>query len=402
MRVLFLSISSVISDINNRGVYPDLIRYFLSKGHEIVVVSPFERRTKKQTRIISSDKLTILGIRTLNITKTNLIEKGIATILIQYQFKQAIKHHFINSQFDLILYSTPPITFNSLVKYLKLTFRAQSILMLKDIFPQNAVDIGLISAKGFFHKYFRNIEKQLYNISDLIGCMSSANLEYILKNNPQIDYKKLFICPNAIDIKIRNSSNNNEVRSKYKIPTDSTLLLFSGNLGKPQCIHLLLGVLDNFLNRNDCYFLIIGSGTESSRIINWIFKNKPNNVNYIKMLDRIEFEKIEECCDVGLIFLDFRFTIPNFPSRLLSYLECKLPLVLATDTATDLRQIALENGFGKWSSSNNVDQIVQNIEFMIQNPVIRKKMGENGYNYLLKNYNVSMAYNAILSNITSY
>jgi len=37
-----------------------------------------------------------------------------------------------------------------------------------------------------------------------------------------------------------------------------------------------------------------------------------------------------------MIFLDYRFQIPNFPSRLLSYMAAGMPVIVATDPNTDM------------------------------------------------------------------
>jgi hypothetical protein len=159
MNILFLSISTAISDINNRGIYPDLLRYFSNMGHEVYIVCPFERRTQKQTSLKELDNVKTLGVKTLNITKSNPAEKLIATLLIEMQFERAINKYFNSVKFDLILYTTPPITFNSLISKLKTKHSANTYLMLKDIFPQNAVDIAFMKEDGLLHRYFKNKEK---------------------------------------------------------------------------------------------------------------------------------------------------------------------------------------------------------------------------------------------------
>lgn len=77
--------------------------------------------------------------------------------MLESQFKSALKKYFRDVKFDLILYSTPPITFNNVIKYAKKKSdnKALTYLLLKDIFPQNAVDLGMISKTGvkvFFTK----------------------------------------------------------------------------------------------------------------------------------------------------------------------------------------------------------------------------------------------------------
>lgn len=118
------------------------------------------------------------------------------------------------------------------------------------------------------------------------------------------------------------------------------------------------------------------------------------------MLPKNEYDELESCCDVGMIFLDYRFTIPNFPSRLLTYLECKLPLLISTDSASDIGKIAVEHDFGRWSKSCNVDEFMENINYFITNSSRRKEMGQNGYNYLTKNYNVEESYSLIMNKIS--
>lgn len=235
MNILFLSIAEFDS-IYQREIYPDLLREFMNKGHEIYVVSSSERRNNEETRIISEGHCHILKVKVGNITKSSLIEKGIATLLIERQFKRAIATYFANVKFNLIIYSTPPITFCNAIDYVKKRDGAKTYLLLKDIFPQNAVDLGMMSKsgiKGIIYKIFRNKEKKLYRISDCIGCMSKANVDYILTHNPEVNPSSVEVCPNSVDV-IDMSVNERirkEIRSKYDIPLDKTVFVYGGNLG---------------------------------------------------------------------------------------------------------------------------------------------------------------------------
>jgi hypothetical protein len=101
LNILFLTLSQIISDISSRGIYPDLLRKFAEEGHHVYIVCPFERKNNKSTSLISKDNIHILGVRTLNITKTNVVEKGIGTILIEYQYLGAINQYFKNKHFFL-------------------------------------------------------------------------------------------------------------------------------------------------------------------------------------------------------------------------------------------------------------------------------------------------------------
>lgn len=398
MRILFLTIYQ-IRDIREKGIYTDLIRKFRDEGHDMYVVTPDERRNKGITRIERSDNIYILRVKTLNFQKTNVIEKGISTILIEYQFLNSIKTHFADIKFDIVIYSTPPITFTKTIRYIRQRDQAKSYLLLKDIFPQNAVDIGMIGSGGLIHRYFRKKEKRLYANSDYIGCMSDANVSYLLRNNPQVNKEIVEVNPNSIEpaVTVFSSEQKLSVRDKYNIPVESTLFIYGGNLGKPQGISFLIEVLNSHLNKTNVFFLIAGAGTKFPAIKSWFERYQPTNVLLLSELPKKEYDLLLQSGDAGLIFLDKRFTIPNFPSRLLPYLENKLPVLAATDKNTDLGTVIEKNGFGLWSEAGDMGHFNQNLEQFLTNPGLRHDMGEKGYNYLLRNYTVSVSYNTIMS-----
>lgn len=385
MNILFLSLSR-FDDVNDRGIYSDLMREFIARGNNVFIASPTERRYGKPTHLIEQHNCKILKIRTLNIQKTNIVEKGIGTLLLEWQFDKAIKKYWRTVNFDLVLYATPPITFNKVIRAVKKRCGARSYLMLKDIFPQNAVDLGMIKQNSFLHKMFRRKERELYALSDKIGCMSPANCQYVIDNNPEVDKYKVELCPNAIKpmaIKPLSDNERKELLKKLSLPTDKTLFIYGGNLGKPQGLDFLLKVVKANENRNNSHIVIVGDGTEYPRVKNWFDINKPQNATLIARLPKNDYDNLVRVCHIGLIFLDPRFTIPNFPSRLLSYLENSMPVLLATDSNTDMGRIAESNGFGLWSLSGDLNAFLTNMDKLLVNIDV---LGKNGNNYLFDNY----------------
>ena len=143
-------------------------------------------------------------------------------------------------------------------------------------------------------------------------------------------------------------------------------------------------------------FLIVGSGTDYKKIELWLAREKPENVRLIPEMVKREYNKLLRSSDVGMIFLDQRFTIPNFPSRLLSYLEYRLPVLAATDRNTDLGEILENNHFGIWSESGDIQTISQNVRQLSSDTDLRSEMVKNGYRYFLNNYTVDHSYNIIM------
>ena len=193
MNVLFLTLLD-FNSIDEHNIYTDLLRKFYQEGHSVYVVSPVERKNNQKTHYIKCDNhVGILKLKIGNIQKTNIIEKGISTVTLEQKFIQGIKKYYSDIKFDLILYSTPPITLQKAVKYVKTRDNATTYLMLKDIFPQNAVDMGMLSKhglKGILYKYFRLKEKSKDMVIDSVisapyFVMETTKADVLFKNMKQ-------------------------------------------------------------------------------------------------------------------------------------------------------------------------------------------------------------------------
>ena len=396
MNVLFMSLGTLYN-LKDSSVHLDILKRIASE-HEVWLLCKNEN---KPTEFIDELGIHVLRVRTGEMKKVGIIQKGINTLKLESQFKKAIKKYLSHITFDLVIYTTPPITFAAAVKYVKERDNAKTYLMLKDIFPQNAVDIGMLKTKGIngvFYRYFRKKEKQLYKLSDRIGCMSPANMEYVLRNNPEINKEKVEICPNisVVQDKSITLEEKKYVRKIYGVPFNKKVFIYGGNLGKPQGIPFLLQCLKQCMFNEKVFFIIIGQGTEYDSIRNFIDSNQIRNCMLMKSIQKDDFERLVSACDVGLLFLDHRFTIPNFPARLLSYMKCRLPVLAATDPNTDVGKVIVDGQFGWWCESNDCLEYKKIIDELISIPEqTMKEKGDKSFNYLKDKFNPDIAYNII-------
>ena len=111
-----------------------------------------------------------------------------------------------------------------------------------------------------------------------------------------------------------------------------------------------------------------------------------------------EYDGLLKLCQVGLIFLDHRFTIPNFPSRLLSYMDAELPVFAVVDEVTDVGKIIERGDFGWSCQSKDVDKVVGMFDTIGKSMELESK-GKNGKQYLCEHYNANIAYRTIVSHL---
>lgn len=397
LNILFLSLVKVNS-IKDRGIYTDLLRELVRQGHHVTAVTPVERRDSSKAVMTIEEGFTNLHVRTLNIQKSNFIEKGIGTLLIGRLFLRAIKHNLPGIKYDIILYSTPPITLYSAVKSLKNSMNATTYLLLKDIFPQNAIDMAMMKNNGLLHKYFKGIETKLYGISDHIGCMSPANVEYIKKYHKEIPLVKLHVNPNSIEPLIISQSREarDEIRSKYDLPLDKRILVYGGNLGIPQGIDFLIEILDQ-VQVDNTHYLIVGNGSEFNKLHQWTLHNEKEYITLLNFLPKNDYDQLLSSCDIGLILLNKNFLIPNFPSRLLSYLEMGLPVISATDPNTDIGDILELNKCGKKVLAGDIVAFRNSLDKLLFSREVYQDYSDNAIKLLLNDYTVKDSVQIIMN-----
>lgn len=297
--------------------------------------------------------------------------------------RRALDRHCRNERYDLILMATPPITLAGVVAYIKKRDGAKFYLLLKDIWPQGIADLGAISQSGPVYRYFRAKEKKLYALADQIGCMSPANVKYVLRHNPALEPQQVEVCPNSEepDFWTVSPEEASAIRAKYGIPQGRKIFLYGGNLGRPQDIPFVIECLRAAVHVPDAFFVICGSGTEYGKLRTFVEAEKYSNLLLLSGLPRADYDKLVRSCHVGLLFLDHRFTIPNFPSRLLSYLQAGLPVIACTDPATDIGDIAQAGGFGWKCPSDDPAAFVRTVERACSADLA--SMGDAGRMYFL-------------------
>jgi glycosyltransferase involved in cell wall biosynthesis len=398
VNILFLTLAYPITGQN---LYTDIVDELINQGNTVTVCTQDETRVFGSISFSYRGKVCILSIPTGAITQTTTIRKGINTLLLEYRFlKKISQFNFIS--LDLLIYSTPPITFQKVVTRLKSKYNCINYLLLRDIFPQNAVDLKMIKKNSLVYSYFRHKEKNLYKNSDIIGCLSPANVRCLLDNNPELGNKKVRIAPNCIfPLKEIINSNKEETLSKYNIPFKRIHFIYGGNLGKPQGIDFIIKCVDELKYDNAIFITIVGNGTEYNKLSKFLMDNKISNVALIDFLPKNRYLELLACMDIGLIFLDSRFTIPNFPSRMLDYMNFSLPIVACTDSICDIKQEICDQGAGFWCRSDDIEAFKQIIEIIKRNKDICIEMGEKSRKLLINKYSTVHVVEDILHEINN-
>jgi len=398
MNIIFLALT--FPDVKKTSnLYTDLAEEFYKNNHNFLVIAP---SLDNKTELKLEGDVKVLRVKTGKLFNTNLIIKGISNIMLPYLYKKAIKAHFKRLDFDLIILPTPPIMLLGVVSWLKRKTKSKVYLILRDIFPQNAVDLKLIKQNGLLHKFFRKKEKKLYEKADFIGCMSNANIDYVIKHNINISKPKVHLLPNWEKIKsslILDDKEERLVIEKYSLE-NKFVAIFGGNLGKPQQLENIIELAEKVTYLNDVLFIIIGNGTEKEKIRKLVKEKHLSNVAIYDTIPKKEFTSLLNLCQIGLISLHSAFTIPNIPSKCLSYYNFKKPILASIDRHTDLDKILSHTKSGLFAYADEPDTLKENFLKLYNDRELRHELGKNGYTYLKSNLTPNHIYKIIKKNVS--
>jgi glycosyltransferase involved in cell wall biosynthesis len=227
--------------------------------------------------------------------------------------------------------------------------------------------------------------------------MSPLGAEYIRSKNSFLPEAKVEVCPNSIrPARSVSKQRRQAIRDKYGIPGDACVFIFSGNLGIGHGLHFLVEAIRALSDYPKAYFVIGGSGTHYQYLEKELSESSPGNVFLYSWLPRKDFEDILATSDVGLILL-YKYTSPQFPSRLLSYLEYSKAVLCAVNEATDIGSIVEEEGCGLSVKHGELDSFLEAVHSLSEKGEERKLMGEKGRKLLMDRYTVSHSYEIIMN-----
>lgn len=397
MKVLFLMFT--FPDMEKSfNMYTTLVQEFHRHGHEVQVVAP---AVNDQPTCQRHEKgISVIRVRTLPLRYVHNYLRGISSILLPYQFSRALQKFAKDKTFDLIIIPTPPITLVDLAAKLKKQYSAKVYLVLRDIFPQNAVDLGFMKASGVMHRYFRTKERKLYSVADAIGCMSQGNIEYVIDHNPEVARDKLHILQNYQILNTQYPAKDYDIKKTYGLK-DKFVVVFGGNMGKPQKLENVIALAKSCQGYPDVVFLLLGEGVQKKRIEQLISESGITNILLQSTIPKADYQKLISACEIGLISLHENFTIPNIPSKILDYYNLGIPVLASIDRCTDFGKMLDDSRAGLWSFAGDIQAFKANFDLLYNDAEKRKAMGSNARAFFEKFLTPDIAYETVVSHVSA-
>ncbi len=369
----------------------DLGQDLLLKGHEVSIITVCEDIDEK-IQISIEDGVNVVRVKSGKIDGANRYIRALNEFRLSSNIWKNGKDFFNNNTCDLVIWYSPSIFFGSLIKKIKMKNNCFSYLILRDIFPQWALDTGILK-KGIIFNFFKKVEIVQYENADIIGVQSPDNLLYF-KNSNLYDKYKIEVLYNWTSL-VNTENLKTDFRLKLGLQ-NKVVFFYGGNIGQAQDLQNIIRLASRIQNETSAHFLIVGDGTESIKLKKIISELQLKNISILKSVDQSTYFAMLSEFDVGLISLERNFRTSNFPGKMLGYMQYSKPILASINPGNDLKKILLDNNAGLVSINGDDDLLVKNCLYLIQNPDARNKIGNNGYNLLKNIFSVNKASSQIL------
>jgi len=376
----------------------ELALEMLNKGHQPIVVCPGSAIQTSALKIDNIDGVEIWRFKSGKTRGVGKLKRAINETLLSFNAWRAISSMVKDNLFDGVVYYSPSIFFGPLVRRIKKYSQCPSYLILRDSFPQWAVDEGLIKSGSLIEKYFRIFEKINYDSADSIGLMSPKNLDIFNKtSNNKYNSHVLYNWANHKPNKDQNEWI--DVRERLDLH-GKTIFFYGGNIGHAQDIDNLLRLALSMEKNSEAHFLFVGQGDEVELVQQHIAKRSTNNVSFLPSVSQEKFKHILSQVDVGLFSLAHSHKIHNFPGKLLGYMVDSLPILGSVNPGNDLIDVINESQAGYVYINGDDESLVSAGRKLASEQVLRSKIGRNSNRLLYKHFSVESAADTVITSLS--
>jgi glycosyltransferase involved in cell wall biosynthesis len=320
----------------------DLSREFVSQGHALTVMLPAAGLTQPW-ELEQMDGVQVLRLRAPRTKDIGYVRRTIGEFMMPFAMRRQLRRSPLASQrWDGVVWYAPSIFHGPMARALKTASGCPGYLIIRDIFPEWAVDMGLMG-RGLPYLFFRTVAQYQYSVADVIGVQTPGNLSYF-EQWRQAPGRRLEVLQNwlaeAPDVGCFIRVDDTPLKGRK-------IFVYAGNMGVAQGLDILLALADSLGDRKDIGFLFVGRGSEARRLAATARERQLDNVLFREEIHPDEIAGLYAQCHVGLVALDPRHRTHNIPGKFLTYMQSGLPVLAIINPGNDLAAMIDQERVGR-------------------------------------------------------
>jgi glycosyltransferase involved in cell wall biosynthesis len=372
----------------------DLALEYVRQGHQVFVLTP-SNSIGPESSVSDENGVTVVRVKFGDIKNAKRLLRLWRESRLSSRLWRSAHKLLESNPCDLIVFYSPTIFFGELVNWLKKLWKCPSYLILRDLFPQWAVDTGLLREESVVFRYLKRKEIEQYRSADVIGVQAQGNLSYFKEEFPGHHF-----CVETLNNWIGNTPCPQSTSGwRERLRLDGKIVFFyGGNIGVAQDMDNILRLASGLRGNDELFFLIMGTGSEVPRLQGEIERLALANIRILPAAGEQEYLECLKEFDVGLVTLDRRLRSHNIPGKLLSYMLCGLPVLASVNPGNDLMRIIEEAEAGICCANGDDEKLRDAALLLATQELLRKRMGLNARDLGRRSFSVETISKQILAN----
>lgn len=333
-------------------------------GHDCTVLTP-DPTVQNPLILEQRDGFRVGRVRSGPLKQTPLIRRALNEVALSWRMWDGFRRSpLAGERYDGVVFYSPSIFFGRFVAKLKNAHKCRAYLILRDVFPDWAVDLGVMR-RGPHFWFFKAVANYQYKVADVIGIESEANRRYVRHIRREVE-----VLRNWIHL-------GSEPAVRYPVSPElegKRLLVYAGNIGVAQDLDNLLRLACRLRDLNDVRVLLVGTGTELERVRAEVARLGIANVAFHKEIAPAELRALLRRCHIGVLSLHKRLRSHNVPGKLLSYLEAGLPVLGSVNLGNEVKDTVERAGAGLVTWNGDDDAFERAARQILMNEEDRQAM----------------------------
>lgn len=360
------------------------IAKYLGKNHYVSVIcsdivydSNYSEESNSELKGIN-----IIRTKSPKIDKNKMLSRLKGSFITALRFGKVVKSKVKSS--DTVFAVTNPFLLVLTLAILRQFNRFDYVLLVHDVFPENAIPAGLTNPNSLIYKLSKMVYDWAYSKADRLVVLGRDMKEVV---ESKISSKKpIYVIENWYDEDTRILPDLNKEEYLGENFGDKIVIGFAGNNGRVQNLSKFIELFSRVKNER-LQLLVVGDGAMQQTCEEIVGDKKLNNVSFLGPKPRSEQSNFLNCFDIGLVTLASGMLGLGVPSKTYNLLALGKPILYIGDSKSELDMLIKENNIG-WSF--NWEEEATIIEFLKGLSITSNKIGENALEVAKSNYTIDI------------
>lgn len=364
----------------------ELARYLSACGHDLTVLTampnyPTGKIYAGYGGIIREERLG--GIRVIRTCvypaqSTNIVPRMLN--YLSFVMSASFFGSFALNRPDFLMVESPPLFLGIAGLWLRWRTCSKLIFNVSDLWPDSAVELGIVAKDGLATRMAYWLEKICYRSAWLITGQSKSIVGNIRQRFPG---RPVYHLSNGVDTEVFSPYHKTAAGRALLGTDEQFIVIYAGLHGHAQGLNQVLEAARNLSSDSRFRFVLIGDGPEKDGLQKSATDMGLANVRFLEPLPHDEIPEILAASNAILVPLVGHIT-GAVPSKIYEGMASGRPLVVISggEPADMVREFRV----GLSVRPNDIQGLVRALRQLSEDVQLSKALGENGRNIALQHF----------------